>query len=73
MITPALLTGIAFDYTRRNSVKDGGGAKYMQLNLAVDYNLSKRTDLYALAAVQRATGRDSLSQDAVASISGFTP
>jgi predicted porin len=73
MISPALLTGIAFDYTRRNAVKGDGGAKYMQLSLAVDYNLSKRTDLYALAAVQRANGRDSLSQDAVATISGFAP
>jgi predicted porin len=73
LVTPALLTGIAFDYTRRNSIKGDGGAKYIQLNLAADYNLSKRTDLYALVAVQRASGRDSLSQDAVATISGFTP
>lgn len=72
MFGPALMLGTAFDYTWRNSVNGDGGAKYMQLNLAADYLLSKRTDVYALAAVQRATGRDSLGQAAVASISGFT-
>ncbi|WP_433694874.1 porin [Paraburkholderia phenoliruptrix] len=72
-VTPALLAGVAFDYTTRNSVKGDGGAKYMQLNFAVDYSLSKRTDVYALAALQRATGRDSLGQSSVAAISGFAP
>jgi predicted porin len=72
-ITPALLAGVAFDYTQRNSVKSDGGAKYMQIDFAVDYNLSKRTDVYALAVLQRASGRDSLGQTAVAGISGFTP
>jgi predicted porin len=69
---PALTLGTAFDYTRRNSVDGDGGAKYMQLNLVADYSLSKRTDVYGLLALQRATGRDSLGQPAVASISGFT-
>lgn len=73
MFSPALLVGAAFDYTTRNSVKGDGGAKYMQLNLAVDYLLSKRTDLYALAVLQHATGHDSLGQPSVATISGFTP
>ncbi|WP_027802455.1 porin [Paraburkholderia dilworthii] len=73
LITPALLAGVAFDYTTRNSVKGDGGAKYMQLNFAMDYSLSKRTDIYALVALQRATGRDSLGQSSVAAISGFTP
>lgn len=72
-ITPALLTGVAFDYTQRNSVKGDGGAKYLQLDLGADYNLSKRTDVYALAVLQRASGRDSLGQPAVANVSGFTP
>jgi predicted porin len=72
-ITPSLLTGVAFNYTQRNSVKGDGGAKYLQLDLGVDYNLSKRTDVYALTVLQRATGRDSLGQAAVANISGFTP
>ncbi|MGN6230425.1 MAG: porin [Trinickia sp.] len=73
MIAPTLTTGIAFDYTQRNSVSGDGGAKYMQLDFALDYLLSKRTDVYVLAAAQRATGHDSLGQPAVAAISGFTP
>jgi predicted porin len=73
MITPTLLTGAAFDYTQRNSVKGDGGAKYLQLDFAVDYDLSARTDVYALAVLQRASGRDSLGQSAVATISGFSP
>ena len=73
MIAPTLVTGVAFDYAQRNSVKGDGGAKYMQVNFALDYLLSKRSDVYALAAVQRATGHDSLGQSAVAGISGFTP
>jgi predicted porin len=72
-VRPALLFGAALDYTDRNSVKDDGGAKYLQLDLGADYSLSKRTDLYALAVMQRATGRDSLGQAAVASIAGFNP
>jgi predicted porin len=72
MLSTALLAGVAFDYTQRDSVKGDGGAKYMQLDLAMDYNLSKRTDVYALAAFQRATGHDSLGQPSVAAISGFT-
>lgn len=72
-VTPALLLGTAFDYTKRNSVGGDGGAKYLQLDLGADYNLSKRTDVYAVAVLQRASGRDSLGQPAVASISGFSP
>ncbi|WP_374193511.1 hypothetical protein [Trinickia mobilis] len=43
----------------RNSVDGDGGAKYLQLDFGGDYNLSKRTDVYALAVLQRASGRDS--------------
>ncbi|MGF6600747.1 putative porin [Paraburkholderia sp. GAS448] len=72
-VTPAFLLGTAFDYMRRNSVKGDDGARYLQFDLGADYNLSKRTDLYALAVLQHASGRDSLDQPAVASISGFSP
>ncbi|KAK43496.1 hypothetical protein BG58_32295 [Caballeronia jiangsuensis] len=73
MTTPAFLTGIAFEYTQRNSVGGDGGAKCLQLDLGADYFLSKRTDIYSLAVLQRANGRDSLGQPAVANIAGFTP
>lgn len=73
MVTPTLLAGVAFDYTQRNSVAGDGGAKYIQLDLGADYYLSKRTDIYTLCVLQRANGRDSLGQPAVANIAGFTP
>ncbi|OLL32076.1 porin [Burkholderia sp. SRS-W-2-2016] len=72
-LTPALLLGTAFHYTDRNSVNGDGGAKYLQLDLGGFYYLSKRTDVYFLTVLQRATGRDSLGQSAVASITGFSP
>lgn len=50
-----------------------GGAKYLQLDRGTIYNLSKRTSVYLLTVLQRASGRDSLGQPAVASISGFSP
>ncbi|WP_321803397.1 porin [Burkholderia sp. BCC1988] len=71
-VTPALLVGTAFDFTKRNSVNGDGGAKYLQLDVGAEYSLSKRTDLYGLLVLQRASGRDSLGQAAVANISGFT-
>lgn len=73
MVTPALQTGIAFDYTRRGSVDGDGGAKYLQLDAVADYAFSGRTDVYLAAILQRASGRDSLNQPAVATIGGFTP
>jgi predicted porin len=72
-LTPSVLLGTAFNYLKRNSVNGDGGARYLQLDFGADYNLSKRTDIYALTVLQRATGRDSLNQPAVASISGFSP
>ncbi|RQR27780.1 porin [Burkholderia sp. Bp9143] len=71
--SPMLQLGAGVDYTHRNAVKGDQGAKYLQLDFGVDYSLSKRTDLYALAVLQRAMGHDSLGQPAVASIAGFSP
>jgi predicted porin len=72
-VTPALLLGAAFDYTDRSSIRNDGGAKYLQVDLGAIYSLSKRTDVYGLTVLQRASGRDSLGQSAVADIAGFTP
>ncbi|MFM0698235.1 porin [Paraburkholderia sediminicola] len=72
-VTPALLLASAIHYTDRNSVNGDGGAKYLQLDLGTIYSLSKRTSVYLLTVLQRASGRDSLGQPAVASISGFSP
>ncbi|QBQ99885.1 porin [Paraburkholderia pallida] len=52
-VNPALLLGLGYIYTH------GAGdtsASYNQVSLGADYNLSKRTDLYALAAYQHANG-----------------
>lgn len=72
-ITPALQLGSAVSYTQRNSVDGDGGAKYTQLDLGALYSFSKRTDVYLLGVFQQASGRDSLGQPAVASITGFNP
>jgi predicted porin len=59
-ITPASLTGIAFNYTWAQA------ARYEQLMLGEQYSLSKRTLLYVTSAYQHALGTNSLGQSAVA-------
>jgi predicted porin len=52
-VTPATLLGLGYTFTH------GGGdtsATYNQVTLGADYSLSKRTDVYALAAYQHASG-----------------
>ncbi|PXW24469.1 porin [Paraburkholderia caballeronis] len=75
--TPALLAGVAFDYTDGNSVaKIGGGdasAKYYQYSAGVDYFLSKRTDVYVTGVYQHASGTDSTGGPAVAAINNLSP
>lgn len=69
-LTPALLLGVAYDYTKGYGVN---GAKYHQAMLGTDYFLSRRTDLYVAGTYQDASGTDSTNRAAVASISGLTP
>lgn len=77
-LTPALLLGVAYDYTRGSGVSStlatvhDSGARYHQFALGADYFLSKRTDLYILGVYQKATGVDSTGQVAVASITSVT-
>lgn len=63
-----LLLGAAVHYTRASPMMGMAGAQYRQLNLGVDYFLSKRTDVYAVAVLQRASGVDSTGRAAVAQI-----
>jgi predicted porin len=76
-LTPALLAGAAFDYTKGSDVNstsgENPGAKYYQGALGVDYFLSKRTDVYVIGIYQKATGTDSTGAAAVASINNLTP
>jgi predicted porin len=53
-ITPAFRTGVGYNYT---SLTGPTSAHYNQVNLGADYALSKRTELYALAGYQKASGK----------------
>ena len=68
-LTPALLLGAAYDYTKGYGVNS---AKYHQGVLGADYFLSKRTDFYIDAVYQHASGTDSTGKTAVANINGLS-
>jgi predicted porin len=72
-ITPALLAGAAYVYTKNNGANGSDGAKYHQGAMGVDYYLSKRTDVYLIGVYQKASGKDSTGKEAVASINQLTP
>lgn len=67
-----LSASVEYSYTW-SSGPDGHAAHYNQIDAGVHYAFSKRTDVYMVAAWQRASGIDSLGQPAVASINGMTP
>ncbi|MDR5751733.1 MULTISPECIES: porin [unclassified Caballeronia] len=69
-LTPALLLGAAYDYTKGYGIND---AKYHQAMLGTDYFLSKRTDFYVAGVYQHAIGTDSTNTAAVANINGLSP
>ncbi|KVE66706.1 porin [Burkholderia vietnamiensis] len=52
--TPALSAAAGYTYT--NATRNGGSAHWNQGNLALDYALSKRTDVYGLVIYQDASG-----------------
>ncbi|QGZ65918.1 porin [Paraburkholderia acidisoli] len=54
-VTPEALVGLGYDYTKGSG--NGVNASYNQFSLGGDYFLSKRTDIYALAGYQKASGR----------------
>ena len=70
--SPALLAGVAYDYTHSSGASARPGATYHQASVGTDYFLSKRTDVYGIVVYQHASGTDSLDQPAVASITGQT-
>ncbi|MFJ3056678.1 porin [Herbaspirillum sp. NPDC087042] len=69
-ISPAWLTGAGVNLTRNAGAGGLPGATYRQFMAGVDYSLSKRTDIYLVGAVQRASGTDSTGKAAVAAING---
>ncbi|RZF26221.1 porin [Paraburkholderia sp. UYCP14C] len=68
--TPALLWGLAYNYTKGSSIEGKTGAAYHQFGTGVDYLLSKRTDVYLIGVYQKASGTDSTGKPAVAAING---
>ena len=72
-ITPSLLSGIAYDYTRNGGAGGREGADYHLFSAGLDWFLSKRTDLYTIAVYEKASGIDSSGSQAVAQITGLTP
>ncbi|MDP9651246.1 porin [Paraburkholderia caledonica] len=70
-LTPALVLGTAYTYTDGSSVNGNAGAKYHQVGVGADYNLSKRTDVYIVGVYQKASGTDSTNHPAVAQITGL--
>jgi predicted porin len=76
-ISPGLQLLLASDYVDRNSLTEKNGksvdsGKYLQYDAALDYALSKRTDVYVMALYQRALGDDSTGGSAVAAITDTT-
>ncbi|WP_260854249.1 porin [Paraburkholderia sp. BCC1886] len=72
-VTPSLFFATAYNLTRGGSLTDKSGATYQQINAGADYFLSKRTDIYADAILQRAAGVNSTGARATAAISNVTP
>ncbi|OLL29945.1 porin [Burkholderia sp. SRS-W-2-2016] len=75
-LTPALLVGAAYDYTRGDDIEGSSRAQYHQGALGVDYFLSKRTDVYVIGVYQHALG-DTVTTtgrvvEATANINGLT-
>jgi predicted porin len=72
-LTPAMLLGLGYTYTKASG---DTGAHYNQVSLGADYSLSKRTDLYAIGAWQKASGTQKnadgvTTSDAQASVGSF--
>ncbi|WP_321800558.1 porin [Caballeronia sp. J97] len=71
-ITPALLAGAAYVFTKNSGAGGLGHAIYQQGSTGLDYFLSKRTDTYMILVYQHASGTDSLGRPAIANIMGQT-
>lgn len=72
-VTPALMVGAAYIYTRNSGADGYSGASYNQVNLGTVYSLSKRTSLYLIGFYEKASGTDSTGTAAVAALGGSVP
>jgi predicted porin len=71
-VSVPVTVGLSYSFTRDDGPNDQS-ARYQQVTVGAHYFFSKRTDVYMVAAYQRASGTNSLGQNAVASIAGLTP
>ncbi|CAG9242803.1 porin [Paraburkholderia caribensis] len=73
--TSEFYAGLAYNYTTSRGVEvrgeTVGDQHYHQVALLMDYFISKRTDVYFTAAVQKASGTSSTGSAAVANIGGL--
>jgi len=68
--SPTVFFSVAYNYLKGNAVRgDIGDQTYHQFYAMADYALSKRTDVYATATYQLASGTNSVGTAAVADIS----
>jgi predicted porin len=72
-LTPSLLLGASYVFTKSSGVTGASGATYHQGGVGADYFLSKRTDVYFVGVYQKAIGTDSTGKPAVAAINQITP
>ncbi|WP_321931263.1 porin [Paraburkholderia guartelaensis] len=72
LVAPELRPGVAYSYTHGGDADSRGDAYYQQVTPGADYLLSKRTDIYAVTALQKVGGVNSTGQAAVAAINGTT-
>ncbi|PVY26560.1 putative porin [Paraburkholderia silvatlantica] len=70
-VTPVALAGFGYNYTKGHG--NGVDASYNQFSLGGDYFLSKRTDIYALAGYQKASGKtiDAQTGELVNAVASF--
>jgi predicted porin len=69
---PALSAALDYSYLKGNAVSgDIGDQTYHQATFITEYRLSKRTDVYASATYQIASGTNSTGGPAVADISSM--
>ncbi len=71
--SPVLSGIVSANYTNSTGTVGEPGGKYKQLNVGLNYALSKRTDVYLVAAGQNASGTDSFGLDSVAHMKGLSP
>jgi predicted porin len=56
--TPSLAAGLGYTFSKLDDNFEG---KWHQVNAALDYNLSKRTDVYGLVIYQKASGSNTVA------------